>query len=1078
MTTLSKKFFKISAVALAAVGAGASMSANAAQDFTIHGSITNGWNAWYSNNTNYNNFWIAGTSNYNGANSGVLIQNGSVNQLHVQSGAKIHSTNGTGLGVIGGVTQSADFTGASVTSQKGDALLVAGNNGNFTFASSTIQGHNGVRLAWGSLGNVAVNAGTSIAGDSCGFALNGDAGNFTVANGATVSGGSFGIWTDHKMGDVNVAGQLTSAKTALSVAKGGNVKSLTVQQGGAVSGDVAIDNAGTIGNVNVNWGASLKGTTAAIRNQGTMGSITVGGTIGDIINTGTINGQIKIFQEGTGANVTVAGNGQIVTNANNQSAIGFGGYTSNSNITLKDNAKVLASGYGLESWSKMGSVTLSDNATLQSQNLSAINNFRASTIEKITLSGNAKIIAAQGQGMWSAGTVKNGISLADHAQFGGNVQGIWNAGTIGNTDGVAINVADQAQVYGTTGAAIKNGDEGMNLNAVLNGDIVVAEGASLTGKYGFYNTARATVNGSVAIAGTTSAIENLGTITGDVAVTGSIADHFTNAGSIGGNVQLVTADAGNFNFLNDTKGTIAKSVAITLKSTGASSQNTITNKGHIQGDLTVSSAAQALASGALTNTIVNDTTGVIDGNLVVKASNSSVSNLGTIKGYLIVGASNVKVENFNTLSAQANETKTIILGAGGNALARSAAPASVAIDNLIVGVNGSDNGTNTVSSVDVQGSGLVKNVKQVTIGALGDNFELGQAIDFNNMLTTDATVATGDVATQNVVLSDNLKAAGYSLNTLADGQVVATRSLANTAGAIVGKVVASQVVRRDMLLDAMVAREAQNVAADQSVSAFAQVYGSKDSYNTFGSDVSGNTYGVLVGANVALSPATVVTGFAGYESSTNDGHFASGTGSMDMSTQYVGVNVSQRLATQGAVSPFVNVGAKMAYTSNEISRTMGSASATVRPNTWTYGVNVGVGANYALSETSVITPTVGLSYGTFKTDDFSLGTSEAYDLDRVNMLTGNVGVSWQQSWSKDLKTQVEGGMRYNFAQNGQTVTSGSTVDEYNTASAYEYVNVGLAYNMGENSTVSLGYQGAFDRMGASHGGMVKFEQRF
>lgn len=1077
MSTMSKKLLSASALAVAALGATTAMSAQAApQDFTIHGQINNGWNAWYSNNTNFNTFTIAGTSNYSGANSGVFIQNGTVNQLVVNKGAQIGSAKGTGLGLVWGATQSATFNGATITAPNADAILVGGNNANatWTFTDTTVTGHNALRLADGAMGNIFVNGASVISGDSCGFALNGNVGDISVAKAAQVSGGSFGIWTNKAVGSVMVAGRVTSAQSAMTFDKGANVGAITIQNGGMVSGGTTgIANSGTVASLYIEHGAQLTAKQTALYNKGTFGDIKVGGKIGNIVNEGTVNGRILVWQEGSAGNITVQGNGQI--NAGNQSAIGFGGYTQVGDVTLKDSARVESNSFGLESWSQVGNVSLANNATLTSNKNSAIRNYKTGVLKRLTLSDNAQVTSQADVAIWSAGNVTEGIQLKNQSVAKGATDGVWIAGVIGATDGVAIHVADNAQVIAGD-AAIQNADNGWTRTGTINGDIVVDQDAALKGTYGLYNAVRGTINGNVKVAGTTDAILNEGHITGDVAVTGSIANAFTNRGTIAGNVQLVTDSAANFNFENAAGAQIGKSVAITLGHTGASAQNSVVNAGHIAGDLTVSSQATALESGTLTNTVINASGGQIDGNLVIKASNTRVSNDGNIDGYLIVGASNVQVDNFNTLSAQKSAPKTIFLGSD-NALARSASTSSVSIDNLIVGVDGNSQGQNTLSTVDVQGSGLVKNVKQVTIGAIGEDFHLGQAIELNDILTTADGVSTNGTTPQQVVLSKSLSAAGYALNTLADGSVVATRSLANTAGAIVGKVIGSQIVRRDMQIDSMISNEAKSFQKT-GVAAFAQLYGSKDGYNTFGSDITGNTYGVLVGANVGVADDVVITGYAGYEMSQNKGQFAQGQGELDMSTQYVGVNATKRLTMDNAWTPFIQAGAKLAYTSNEVTRTIEGKSTTDRPNTWNYGVGVTVGADYALSSTSVLTPSVGFSYGAITTSDFNLGTSESYDLDQVNLLMGQVGLTWSQTWSKDLSSQVAGGVRYNFAPNGQTIISGTMADEYSLASAYEYLNVAVNYNVTDHSIVSVGYQGSFDRMGSNHGAMVKFEQLF
>lgn len=596
-----------------------------------------------------------GTITGGGANEGVAVQQNGAGGVDV-TGVTITNTGNTptpdGLRVTGAGGQGVGIgivSTSTITSQNGDGVSLMGINENIGFGVSmgqtlNVTGINGLRLATtngslflggtGTVGDIVATArtagtGTGVLIDLTGGGVGGSLGSVSASGFATGIGA-----TGNGLGLTIEGGSITATSTGISLnstnniildsqaaivaptgisATAANGVTVTTSGTGTINSTVtgtgtginATSNAGT-GNVVVNVGAAIGGTTAPLRGV-------------DAHTTGTSTGTVSVTNT---AAITATGNAiYSASNATSGNVINV-----NADISGGGLAVVQAVGQGY-----------------------TVNVGAAATV---TAAGATALLFETGDGVVvNAGTLQksgNGNGVIQFNQ-GGTVT---NTGTIFTANGTASGITGDAGLTVTNSGSISAGNRGINTsgNHSFATSITNQSGGSITGAIGIFlgnagtgtNTLdlqQGSTTGLIfSAAGGTTTTTVAGTLTGDYTVIGGAgANNFTLAstGSMQGATFGSAADTFTFNggtingVVNAGSGTDTFNSVLGAGNSGSVSLSNLTgfeNYNHLSGTLTLSgsrasgpgwnvtSGASVTLSGSLNVTSGTGTAFSINGN--------------------------------------------------------------------------------------------------------------------------------------------------------------------------------------------------------------------------------------------------------------------------------------------------------------------------------------------------------------------------------------------------------------------------------------------------------------------------------
>ncbi|MBL3595786.1 hypothetical protein JMM63_09405 [Rhodovulum sulfidophilum] len=577
--------------------------------------------------------------------------------------------------------------------------------------------------------------------------------------------------------DVENEGRLELG-TGLSFTGVGEVSNSGTVEIGA-NGRLQAERIGNSGRLNLGAGAALEGTGNTLENTGT---ITVGDG-GSVTDAGAIENRETGLIEFTGGGTIASDSdqsgdepirnaGRIVTTDDGDDTITLGGANPNllenlasGSLEIGDSDSVIGSATTLDN---AGSVTIGTGSTLE---LAAL-----ATAAGGSVTNDGRLKAGS---VTSAGSLTNnaGAEIASDVTSSGSLS---NAGTIsgdlsvtggtatssGSLQDVSVSGGSLTVTAGSlTGLSVSGG--AADVDVAVGGTADVTGGQLTIGADG--SVAELTTVGSAGsldtagtLASLTSAgqVENSGTITGDVAVTGGRTE---NTGTIGGDVA---ASGGTFL----SSGTVSGDVAATGGALASVS-------GRIDGALTAGSGSEARVTGDLalggglgidaggkfdlrsgTVTMAADTDAVNDGTAIIGDGTLKGGTGGSFRnrdgGQLsVTGTGRLETDLVNAEGARA-EIDGTVAGAVEN-------DGEIALGGTIDGTLGND-GTVTVAADDTAGiTGAIAGLGSYLVAG---RLDFGGSFDLGREGETEGRLALGENAT---VSGDMVTS--YGTVTLADG---------------------------------------------------------------------------------------------------------------------------------------------------------------------------------------------------------------------------------------------------------------------------------------------------------------------
>lgn len=1025
------------------------------------------------------------------------------------SGSGVFSNAGTisGVTTIGGVASKLANNGANIfNSGKMGELIV---NATGSLAISNAQG--------GTMGKVtSTSATTDFANAGTTGALNLKVGSF--ANAGTVNGTVTltGVANNASIG--NAAGGKINGNVSVNVNKGAFANFIN---NGTISGNLAYAGSGGLGlqtgtgsQITGNVNLHATGGQVILNNSGSiLGTTTIDGVISknaqnyaNVWNTGSMK-DLKVTATGALRLTTTAGS-SMGNFTSEQAIVDFrnsGSVQSVNALTSQFiNKGTIASNVTL--WGLTANATLSNDVGAKIGGNVDINTLGVTSFHnKGTISGTFGQTSGAGLALanYTTGVIDGAVTL--NSVSGRQV--LNNAGTIKGDTVIngSVSTIDGSQTVINSGTMA-------NLTIQAVGDLSITNKSTGTmGKLTSENTAIAltnqgTINGPINMKAL--AFWNSGTINGTVNLSGDLIDQdMTNSGVINGDVNLATNGKdqtftnsnqvnGNVTFtgngalglINAVHSTITGNVTLN----GSDKADYFLNNGTIKGSVIINGTR--INAGIIRSASASDIDQIVNtgsvGTLVVNSDNAKVTNYGSFDSLTFGGTGTVTVDS--VASQQATSNKVATLDATGNNDINITNGGTVNVDSWSVKV--AHDGQRNSAHLTVGGNGTITGVKSVVVNSIAPNASQGNAVDFSNFVQTNGDVTGPAVNTpDSVQYASGIEAAGwtgsYDRNT---SLFKTTFNAERTAGAMLSQTLANHLMRRDFFVDSVIAEETINSVYAQEVNnqvegtTFAKVYGSHNTYNMSGTDVSGDDVGLVVGANY-FSGKNMYSFFGGYEMANNSGSAADSAMKMDMHTFYVGGNFNRMLNTIGGFNTFAKATVKVAYTKTDLQRTLSLGTvdnASADTDTWSVGANMSYGATYDLSETSKLVPMIGIGYAMGRTGDFTMSGSQlgdAYHDNQVSMFYGDVSMNWLQNWTENLRTTIGGGVRYNFTDTQDVtavVSNTNYVGSFDLPSTSGYVNAQLTYGVTKTSDVSVGYTGVFDAAGQSHNATVKYSLHF
>ncbi|MEN9664211.1 MAG: hypothetical protein RLZZ326_574 [Planctomycetota bacterium] len=594
---------------------------------------------------------VTNSGTVSGADWGLILQTttGTVTNL---AGGSISGNNGAGIASSAGLTL-LDNAG-SITSGNRGTWISGGTATTITNSSSISGGYSGLESVAGSVIGTVLNTGT-VTGGAYGAVL-ATTGTVTNAAGALITGtanegvlllGGQTLSLLDNAGTINAGGSAVYSAPDATIGTLMNTGTVTGGAHGVVLGTTGtVTNAvGALINGSANEGVYLHGgqTLMLLDNAGTINAAGTGvygapsSTFGTVTNSGTISGGNWGAELSTTGTVTNSA-GAVIHGGGN------GGLNTNGSVQLIDSAGLIDGGnFGLYTY--YGPVTtLTNSGTIQGSGYGAMLNMTTGTIANSgTIKGNTTALYVLS--MSTVDTLTNTATgrIEGSSQtwlvVSGTVTSVVNDGLISASPGSGL------AHYGTTGTITNNG--------------------TITGYYGVYhdgtlttftNSASGLIQGSdVGFYAdyTVDAIDNFGTITGNITAGVEFDTSFSNIGVLTNHAGALIESAGGDGVLVGTYGndfaadTVSNAGSIRGATSGVRVEDgkllSLVNTGTIAYSGTGSGPAVRVGPSG----ILGDASGTKGPAIVSTAAGAllagGIINSGTINQGFLIGNQNVSV---------------------------------------------------------------------------------------------------------------------------------------------------------------------------------------------------------------------------------------------------------------------------------------------------------------------------------------------------------------------------------------------------------------------------------------------------
>ena len=863
----------------------------------------------------------------------------------------------------------------------------------------------------------------------------------------------------------NEAGARISGNQAITVATGADINNLknvgTIQS----HNGAAIDNDGTIQNLNLELNSQLisdngvlidnAGTIATLRNDTDLNSNTTAiqnsKDITTLTNNKTISGTNNAINHTAGtittldnkANATISSDNQAINIANGATITDL---NNEAGATILGNQAIAIANGALIT-------TLNNSGTIESKNGAVIDN--KGTIENLNLKTNSKLVGTDVM-IDNKNIINN---LTNETDLSGTIA-IKNSSTIDNiTNHLTISGTDKAIDHTAGTIATLENKAGAKISGV-NQTIAIATGATIEN---FTNAGD--IEGAISIYnnGTIGTLDNSGNISGDIYNTSpNTLKVLKNSGSMG-NI---------YNTATGVMGTDDKDNAIENKN-GTASIKSINNAGIIKAKM----YAIKNDSGSI-NDIVNE------GKIIFKEKNGAqIYNDGTATA--AISQWNIKLNQ----DAKDYNDLTKIDTTNGNE--------KIVDERIFVGGNKLD------------GIKFGKEAIVLTLGPDGGlgEYDLGALVVKQNGGGADwisaATEVTGvsddgqyteqlGITCANLRFDDTGLLVAKCSNNRIDISADLDKSIAADLPSVwVNNYIMSSTIRNSIISDIMMSSIGLLQGDDSGRSdqeekkegwhIFAIPYANYSWQSVYGGKAHTYTYGIMSGWAKNLNEYGVIGGFVGYENSDTD---MPRRNEIDSNTRYIGGSYYNEFPINSIAHPYVK--AVASYTNSNPNIYTKTDSADTYLNTVSAGVAAGL--NIYLGK-DVIIPEVGIDYNYFKMGSYTLG-SERYGRSSLKLPIVNGSLGWQRDYGNNFYTVLKGGVKHLLEDTHETPIKYGI--KYNDKYSEKYsgdvksdmpttigtISAGLGYNFNSNTNLTLNYQGGFAKDTRSHTGTAKIEYRF
>lgn len=1110
-------------------GAGIVLDNSKVQSIVNNGTVTgtNGYAIYMSP-------WYGASHIENLTNTGKMEgKNGAGIGLEVGTSIGNLTTSGQIVGSRAGITTIAQAH-SSAPSQIG--TITVQNNGVIEG-----KGTNGIELfrqdgkKMTTIGTINVEQGGTVKGNHSGMWFQNGTGVGTINIAGKVVGNTAGIYNDGQIDKLTVAagGELTSDKQNFGLTNSSTgVITSGVDVAGTVSGaSGGIRNMGSIFSQSGGNAMQVTGTVSSIDNSGRIDSLTSAGV--HAIKVAGENATVSTINNNKGGQITGAWHGVSIENGAH-----VGGISNVGTITGNKGAGVYVNNATLLGFDNQGTIQGSQGVFLQGKNTTVMSFNNTGTIlgqlgvnidgahvengELGNVTGTSSAVYIQNGAQINNLSVASGKSITGGKWTGGPQSFGYAGAGIRITDNASVDTLSNAgDISGAVGLAIQKANVGTLNNS---GTIQTSTNNGLSAALYLISWYGKNTVGTINNTGTIKSAAGYGVL---VEPNTTIND-FTNAGTIqAGQSGIWTVHSRNSKEptyianLNLEKGSkiIAGNSGIRLTSQtnqpefqignlNAKAGSTITAQ---NGDGIYVDAHSGIKSVKVDGTITANKLGFVNHGVVGESGNKgdaitigstgvitsqtayALRNTGTINGNLTIAGQltgkNGGVDNSGTITGNLNYSgnKDLVLNNTGKVAGKFNVTGS---GNVLV-KNWNVYDENSKAEIEKAKKNTLVKVEKVTFANSGT---VGKALAEGRSLDTSALAMVNGqyVDVDSVGLSNEIMQLGIQANEDKDNKKLDVKVVgANTSGGLLGQALSSQLMRRDFFVNSMVdeavnSTQYHGLGGQSVTSVFAKPYGSYDKYDAGSASMTGNTYGILVGANY-LKDGLGATAYAGYEHGDVNSDFMGGKLGLKADTFYLGATGYTTVASFGSNDVFVKAGAKAAFTKNDLDRALENTNSQAKTDAMSWGANAQAGVNFKLAETSIVTPTIGVGYSSAKIDDFTLmngaeqKNADMYTLGNVNMPYGEVALNWQQGWTQNLRTTVGGGVRVLFDKTQDvtaTLSGQATKANYDLSGSYEYVTANAAWTLDKNNEVSVGYTGVFEGSGQSHNLTAKYEYLF
>lgn len=862
----------------------------------------------------------------------------------------------------------------------------------------------------------------------------------------------------------NETGATISGNQAITVSTGADINTLknvgTIQS----HNGAAIDNDGSIQNLNLELNSQLISANGAL--------IDNAGTITTLRNNTDLNSDTTAIQNSK--DITTLTNNKTISGADN--AIEIAANATINTLTNAANAIITGANQAIEIIANATIGTLTNSGKIESTNNAAIDN--DGSITTLELEQDSELISNVAHSLIdNDGTI---TTLRNRANLNSNNIAIDNAKDIGTIENHNI-ISGTNNAINHTAGTITNLNNEAGATILGNQAIAIANGATITD---LNNEAGATILGNQAIA----------------IATGATIENFTNAGDIEGAISIYN------------NGTIG----------------TLDNSGNISGDIynTSPNTLRLLKNSGSMGNIYNTATGVMgtdnkDNAIENKNSIKSINNAGIIKAKMYA----IKNDS-GSINDIVNEGKIIFKDKTGAQIYNDGT-ATAAISKWNIKLNQDAKDYNDLTKIDttngnekivderifVGGNKLdgIKFGKEAIVLTLGPDgglgeYDLGALVVKNNGGNAWVSAATevmgvsddGQYTEQLGITCANLRFDDTGLlvakcsNNRIDISADLDKSIAADLPSVwVNNYIMSSTIRNSIISDIMMSSIGLLQGDDSGRSdqeekkegwhIFAIPYANYSWQSVYGGKAHTYTYGIMSGWAKNLNEYGVIGGFVGYENSDTD---MPRRNEIDSNTRYIGGSYYNEFPINSIAHPYVK--AVASYTNSNPNIYTKTDSADTYLNTVSAGVAAGL--NIYLGK-DVIIPEVGIDYNYFKMGSYTLG-SERYGRSSLKLPIVNGSLGWQRDYGNNFYTMLKGGVKHLLEDTHETPIKYGI--KYNDKYSEKYsgdvksdmpttigtISAGLGYNFNSNTNLTLNYQGGFAKDTRSHTGTAKIEYRF